>query len=354
MSVSSAQTVAQETCIESLPLVSLHLTERCNSRCVACDYWRHGRADVSVETVTRLLPELTRLGTQTILVTGGEPLIHPQWVEIAELFRAHGLTLWLVTSGLSLAKHASRVAELFQSVTVSLDGTDRETYAAVRGLDAFDHVCAGIRALVRAGTPVSIRVTVQRANFLQLPGFVQLARSLGASQISFLAADVRNPHAFGRAATFAADVALQPDDLTAFGRVLRTFAHEHEQDFRSGFIAESPAKLYHLLTYYSALCRGSAMPRVRCNAPEFSAVIDADGRVNPCFFIAGPPEAQASASLSQRLNDPAMVSLRENIRERRRPECATCVCPLWREPDEPTVVFLEGGPSKGLAAADAT
>jgi len=349
MNVSSAQTVAQEACIKSLPLISLHLTERCNSRCIACDYWRHGRTDVSVEGVTRLLPELTRLGTQTVLISGGEPLIHPEWGEIAGLFRAHGLTLWLVTSGLSLVKHATRVARLFQSVTVSLDGTDRETYAAVRGLDAFDNVCAGVRALAQHGTPVSIRVTVQRANYRQLPDFVRLAHRLGAAQVSFLAADVRNPHAFGRSASFKADVALQPHDLADFGDVLRRLARDQAHEFQSGYIAESPAKLRQLLTYYTALCGRGAFPRIRCNAPEFSAVIDADGRVHPCFFIAGPLTAQTSDSLAERLNDPAMTALRADIRERRRPECATCVCSLWREPDEPPVEFLSNGLPKRTA-----
>ena len=34
--------------LERLPLVTLYLTERCNSRCVTCDYWRHGRVNVDL------------------------------------------------------------------------------------------------------------------------------------------------------------------------------------------------------------------------------------------------------------------------------------------------------------------
>ena len=44
--------------LERLPLVTLYLSERCNSRCVTCDYWRHGRADMSFEAVQQLLPDL--------------------------------------------------------------------------------------------------------------------------------------------------------------------------------------------------------------------------------------------------------------------------------------------------------
>ena len=35
-----------------LPLVTLYLSDRCNSRCVTCDYWRHGRRDITLESVT--------------------------------------------------------------------------------------------------------------------------------------------------------------------------------------------------------------------------------------------------------------------------------------------------------------
>ena len=104
-----------------LPLVTLYATERCNSRCVTCDYWRHGRIDLSLGAVTRLLPDLADLGTQVVLMSGGEPLLNPEWPLIAELLKSRGLQVWLLTSGLSLAKHANRVAELFDSVTVSLD-----------------------------------------------------------------------------------------------------------------------------------------------------------------------------------------------------------------------------------------
>ena len=96
--------------LRSLPLVTLYLTERCNSRCVTCDYWRTGRADMTLDSITRLLPSLVRLQTRMVLISGGEPLIHPEWSEIAQLLRANGLRLWLLTSGLSLVKHARRAA----------------------------------------------------------------------------------------------------------------------------------------------------------------------------------------------------------------------------------------------------
>lgn len=340
MTALSQPAAAAGALLQRLPLVTLYLTERCNSRCVSCDYWRNGRADVSVESVTELLPSLSALGTRAVLISGGEPLIHPEWGEIARLLRGQGLALWLVTSGLSLAKHAGRVAELFQSVTVSLDGTTRETYAAIRGLDAFDNVCAGIRAAVGTGAVVSVRVTVQRANYRELPRFVELARSLGVREISFLAADVSNPHVFGRKDGNGSDIGLRAEDLPYLDQVLTGMELDQAAEFRSGFIAESPRKLRRILQYYSALCGRAAFPQTRCNAPEFSAVIDAEGRIRPCFFIPGPGKTSRAGDLEGALNDESMVALRRTIREGGRAECATCVCPLWRDLDNVTGLQL--------------
>jgi MoaA/NifB/PqqE/SkfB family radical SAM enzyme len=167
-----------------------------------------------------------------------------------------------------------------------------------------------------------------------LPAFVGLARQLGARQVSFLAADLSNPDAFGRSAGFEADVALRPDDLDRFDTILRALELDHEADFRSGFIEESPRKLRRLLEYYAAVCGLGEYPSVRCNAPEFSAVIGADGHVSPCFFIRGPPASIEHGNLGAALNDAAMVDLREAIRAGRRPECRTCVCSLWRDADD--------------------
>ena len=232
------------------------------------------------------------------------------------------------------------LAELFDAITVSLDGTDRATYAAIRGLDAFDIVCAGIRAASGTGAPVAVRVTVQRANYRQLSAFVELARHLGAQQVSFLAVDVANPHAFGRVDDFGVDLALHPEDLPVLERILRDMERDYAQQFRSGFIAESPRRLRHMQQYFSAVCGLGAYPPVRCNAPEFSAVIGAEGHVRPCFFISGPAEAVCRDDLEEALNGDSMMALRQNIRAGSRAECARCVCSLWREPGSRISDFL--------------
>ena len=336
-----------------LPLVTLYLSERCNSRCITCDYWRNGAGDMSVETVTRLLPGLRKLRTEVVLISGGEPLLNPHWVAITELLRAQGLKLWLLTAGLSLAKHARRAATLFDAITVSLDGTNAKTYAAIRGLDAFDKVCEGIEAAAAAGASVGLRVTLQRANYRELPGFVELARRLGVSRVSFLAVDVANHHAFGRQQDPTRELALAQADLPVFEQLLVALEREHAGEFRSGFIAESPQKLRRLHQYFAAVLGQAPYPPVRCNAPQFSAVVGAHGEISPCFFIAGPRGAVAGEDFEHSLNSTGLVQLRESIRAGARAECARCVCSMWRDPHTLTLAQLLARGESGTAGGPA-
>jgi MoaA/NifB/PqqE/SkfB family radical SAM enzyme len=322
--------------LERLPLLTVYLTERCNSRCIGCDHWRNGRHDLQAATVATWLPALQRLRTSAVVLSGGEPLLNPQWRDIAQLLQGAGMRLWLLTAGLALAKHAAALPGLMEHVTVSLDGADASTYLRTRGVDAFVAVCRGVRVCAELGLDVQLRVTVQRANHRQLPELVRLAKALGARRISFLPADVSNTTAFARRDAPDSGQALDSSDLPDFARELERLQRECADEFASGYIAESPARMQRLHQYFSALLGQAAFPPVRCNAPEFSAVLDARGAVHPCFFIPGAvaplTDMPGTLTMQQTLNLPAMRSLRGTIARGERPECIRCVCHKWRDP----------------------
>lgn len=308
--------------IHSLPLAIVYVTDRCNSRCVMCDYWQYGQTHISMERAQALAREFDQLDTQWVLLSGGEPLLHPQWADIARVLASGRRQLWLLTAGLALQKYAAAAADLCQKITVSLDAATADTYRSIRGVDAFDQVCAGIRAVVERNEQVSIRCTIQRRNYRQLPELVELAHNMGVKQISFLAVDVLTHVAFARRQEIINNLALEKDDLPEFDRVLADLSEQFKYDFETGFIAESPDKLRRLRQYFAALHDLVDFPSVRCNAPRFSAVFTADGKIQPCFFI--------SPSENLSINDSALLSLRHDIRSGKRNECKTCVCSMYR------------------------
>lgn len=84
----------------ALPLVLFAPTARCNSRCVSCDGWRaDGASDLSLAEIAQVAEALPRFGTRVVVFTGGEPLVRPDVMAVADLFRARGLVVHLLTSG---------------------------------------------------------------------------------------------------------------------------------------------------------------------------------------------------------------------------------------------------------------
>ena len=323
-----------------LPLLIFYPTGRCNSRCVSCDWWKQsGADDLTLDEIAGVAEALPALGTRMVVFSGGEPLLRPEVFDAAQLFRAQGMTLHLLTSGVLLERFADRVAQHFSRVIVSLDATTAALYEQIRGVDALATVGRGVARLRRVApdVPLSGRATLHRANFRELPRLIELAKALGLDRISFLPADVSSS-GFGRAAgpgvTLAplhAALALEADEIDEFEAIIERTIAVHAGDFDSGFVAESPEKLRRLPRYYAAVRGVEPFPRVSCNAPWVSVVVEANGSVRPCFFhgsIGNVRQAPIATIVARNLR-----AFRESFDVGADPVCVRCVCALktsWR------------------------
>jgi MoaA/NifB/PqqE/SkfB family radical SAM enzyme/SAM-dependent methyltransferase len=274
-----------------LPLLIFYPTSRCNSRCVSCDWWRHdGADDMTLKEIEDVAAALPPLGTRIVAFSGGEPLLRHDVFRAAGAFRAQGIAVHLLTSGVLLERFAPTVAEYFERVTVSLDATTGALYQAVRGVPALNAVRQGVARLRKLvpRLPVTVRATLHRANFRELPKLVDLAKTMAVDGISFLAADASSM-AFGRdRPPDGVMLQLDSEEVVEFQTLVEETIVRYRQDFESGFIAGSPDALRRLPKHYAGLGGGtgasSALPAVACNAPWISIVIEADGTVRPCFF----------------------------------------------------------------------
>ncbi len=314
--------------LHALPTAILSITDQCNSRCNCCDYWRAGQNELPMERAQQLAEKLASFGTCYVLLTGGEPLQHPHWAEIAAMFRAKGVKVALATSGILSFRHSDAILSCIDELYISLDGATPQSYKAVRGVDGLSLLQRGVEKIA-ASLPVTFRTTVQRANYREIPAMIRLTRSWGAAHHSFLAVDVHNQAAFARSAEFDRSMALRAEDLDPFAAVLDDTEREFEAEFARGYIVESKSKLRNLHRYFAALLGLQKFPPVRCNAPRFSVFIQTDGSFKPCFFL--PPYARPDGiSMEDALNTPAARGLRQQQRLGRRPECVRCVCPAFK------------------------
>jgi MoaA/NifB/PqqE/SkfB family radical SAM enzyme len=318
-----------------LPLVIFSPTSRCNSRCVSCDWWKQsGEDDLTIDEIDRVSSEVADLGTRLVVFSGGEPLLRPEVFEAARLFRARGLSLHLLTSGILLERFADRVARLFSRVCVSLDARDEALYERIRGVAALATVERGIARLRQAAPamPITARSTLHRENFRQMPDLIDHARRIGLDGISFLAADVSSPSAFGRHGSGVQPIGLDRDEAAEFESVIERTIQTHPWEFTNGFVAESPDKLRRLARHYAAVNGDAPFPRVACNAPWVSVVIEADGSVRPCFFhdVIGNVRKAPLETIVRR----DLPAFRRSLRVGANPVCERCVCSLktgWRD-----------------------
>lgn len=320
--------------LHTLPLVVLYLTDGCNSRCVMCDIWRSPRRNMSMQLVDEIAAACADLGVRWLLLSGGEAMQHPQWPDIARRFRDQGVYVMLLTNGLLLRKQVDEVLASVDEVIVSLDGGTAETYNLIRGVDAFDLVLDGIRAVRAGGLPVITRTTLQRANYREMPLMIEAAKSADVTRMSFLTVDVSNPFAFGERDLIMPvnPAALTADDVREFSRVLDDVEQRFADDFTAGRIAESPQKLRQMVRYFDAVINDKIIPRPRCNAPHFSTVIEVDGTLRPCYFLPSYGKLETGQPLRESINTGAAQALRQAYRTGQRSECARCVCPLYKGP----------------------
>jgi len=232
-----------------------------------------------------------------------------------------------------LERFAERVAQHFARVCISLDATTERLYEHVRGVAALGTVSRGVDRLraIAPLVPLTARSTLHRANFHELPRLVEYAHRLGLDGISFLPADVSS-RAFGRAQTpDLSAMVLDRNDIRSFEATIERTIAVYQEDFASGFIAESPDKLRRLARYYAALCGAAPFPPVTCNAPYVSVVIEASGNVRPCFFhdaIGNVRERPLAEIVTDNLR-----AFRDELDMSRDPTCRRCVCSLktsWR------------------------
>lgn len=161
----------------------ISLTDACNLRCVYCmpeDMTFRPRQELMSDEELLLLVRVgASLGVNKIRLTGGEPTIRPNLVELVrEIANTPGIKdLAMTTNGLLLPKLAQPLAAAgLRRVNISVDTLDAKKFRQLTRWGDLDDVWAAIRASEAAGlTPIKLNCVVVR-NFNDGDDMVQLAR----------------------------------------------------------------------------------------------------------------------------------------------------------------------------------
>lgn len=156
------------------------VAEDCHNNCVFCDATRLGTGRVLTRRkVMDQLAHYVSSGVHELVISGGEPLHHPDLLDIINAAKASGIERVSVytTACFDLVPHSASDLEAAgaDAVMVSLFGPNRRIHNAVaRNPLAFDSTLNGLKALARTKMVLTANSPVTRANYRQLAEMLEI------------------------------------------------------------------------------------------------------------------------------------------------------------------------------------
>ncbi len=261
---------------DGLPItIGWELTLSCNLNCRHCGS-SAGQArhqELTLAESLSICDQFPELLVQEVGLSGGEPLLNPNWEPIASRLKDLGIQVEMITNGLELTGDiADKMSQAgLSTVGVSLDGLS-ETHNYVRGRgDSFQRAVEAMKNAKNAGIVVTAITTVNALNISDLTRLAPLLISVGVSgwQIQPLVPFGRSRDAF--------ELLLTEQDYMRLGDFIQEWAPKTEREGLRIFTADS-------LGYFAEF-ETCPKPWRGCNAGMNGCAITSDGKVKGCLSM---------------------------------------------------------------------
>ncbi len=171
---------------------ALELTPTCNNSCAGCsNVFVRSRSDHPTPG-TVWQEWLSEFGPHAagIRLTGGEPTLHPDFLDIVEASCSYGANVTVFTNGRwpdpERLVAAARHRQDFAGFLVSLHGGEAKTHEAFTSAPgSFDETVANIELCVDAGVGVALCMVITRENWGEIDRVVALGKQLGVEHVAF-------------------------------------------------------------------------------------------------------------------------------------------------------------------------
>jgi radical SAM protein with 4Fe4S-binding SPASM domain len=172
-------------------LISWNITKRCNLKCEHCYLDAselEGASELSTTEARAVIDEIAALNPQSMLIlTGGEPLMRDDCLELSEYAGSKGITVVLGTNGTTLDDETVRamVKSGIKGVGVSLDSAGPAYHDGFRGLaGAWERTDAGIDSLRKFKLDFTIQISVTRNNIDEITPVIEYGLKKGARAVN--------------------------------------------------------------------------------------------------------------------------------------------------------------------------
>ncbi len=252
----------------------LELTYRCNLDCFFCynDTNLKGR-QLGLNEYLPLLRDLCDLDTLHLTLTGGEPLAHPAFFDIAGAAREMGFVIRIKSNGHAvygpLARRLKKEVDPF-NIDVSLHGACAESHdRQTRVPGSFERLLSNTEEMLGLGIRVQMNCTLTRWNIDELEGMLEIADGFGIKLNPNLQVSPRD------------DGDREPLSIEASPQQKRTALRLLKQRREASHVPEQPG---HTNTARKAERRKSTQPveSPHCGAGTNNVLVDPYGNVYPC------------------------------------------------------------------------
>jgi radical SAM protein with 4Fe4S-binding SPASM domain len=181
---------APRSAAERKPIVVWNITRRCNLNCIHCYSDSEAKmypGELTLEQCQAVVEDLAAFKVPAVLLSGGEPLIHPHFFAIATHAVQRGLRLTLSTNGTLIDRDtAQKIKHLgFAYVGISLDGIG-DTHDYFRGRKgAFEKTVGAFRNCKAVGQKVGLRLTLSRNTVDDLDRILDFIENEGIDRVCF-------------------------------------------------------------------------------------------------------------------------------------------------------------------------
>ncbi len=262
------------------------LTYRCPLRCVYCSNpisYRDTREQLDGAAWGRVFREAAALGALHVGLTGGEPTLHPDLIEIVSAAAAADLYTHLITAGTTLDSDAlAKLRDVgLRSVQLSIQDANSQGSRRIAGVDMFEQKLDFARIVRKLELPLCINAVVHRENLDRVPDLIDLAERLDAHRL-----EIANTQYYGWALANRAALLPSQEQLERASRAVERARRERR-------VREI---VYVLPDYHAGRpkpCMGG-WGRKTC-------VVAPDGRVLPCHAAADLPDLEFWSTLQRPL-----------------------------------------------------
>ena len=162
-----------------LPSLSLEITNRCNFKCVHCFIENrqstNSHQHLSLDQIRRVLKQAYNMNVFKITITGGEPFLHPQIIEILEEIKKYNFICYVLSNGTLINENnISVIKKCVNKMFLSNYGFSKETYESVTNVSGtYSSYSKAITLLNQYNIPYEERVILLRENEIELPQFIK-------------------------------------------------------------------------------------------------------------------------------------------------------------------------------------